>query len=261
MLYSALVADEQTTELQNQFLEHVEELRKRIGETSVDKDTLFFRNLLWGILTAAITDYAYVTTGVKMIATDLTAWGTRSLLELRVITEYVLASNENARSFQNDLMIDGKEFYEAVTKLTIVSHSQFVDGLEQMIASEPDEIMKQSLQHVVQAEKAKGPQTKESKDAAALFKEFLRENGLENKRPLKSSDMATKIKALAEFEPLFKICSKLMHRTAMSIALTVTTATVEELLPTLENSAFIELGRTYDAIKRYYEANGLRLPS
>jgi hypothetical protein len=257
------MSDERTTKLQNQVLEHVEELRKRIGQTSVDEDTLFFRNLLWGILTALLRDYAHVTTGVKLVATDLTAWGTRNLLELRFITEFVLASNENAIAFRNDLMIDGKEFYEAVTKMTIVSHKQFVEGVEEIIATIPEkeETIKRAFEQGLQAQIAKGPQTKESKDAAAPFKEFLRENGLENKRPLKSSDIAAKLKAQEEFEPLFKICSKLMHRTAMSIALTVTKATVEELLPFLDSSAFSELLRTYDAIKRYFEANGLRLPS
>ncbi len=84
-----------------QVAEDLKTLRQRIGETDVPADQVWFRNLLCGILNCAATDYRTVEIGVKKLV-ELAAWGCRNLLELEVLTEFALTSEENAIALQND---------------------------------------------------------------------------------------------------------------------------------------------------------------
>ena len=115
----------------SQALEQVRELARTIQQATVIEEHVWFRQLLFGILTSALLDYECVETGVQR-SIHQAAWGSRNLLELKVITEYVLASAKNATDFRNDLLIDTKEFYEAVTKSHKASHAKLVSMLSEM---------------------------------------------------------------------------------------------------------------------------------
>jgi hypothetical protein len=108
-------ADTVKSEAVVKVLEKVRELSKVIMEAKVRDEHDWFRNLLLGILNCALHDYKSVEIGAQK-SVYLMAWGTRNLLELKVIAAYVLASEKNATAFRADFLIDLKEFFEAVTR-------------------------------------------------------------------------------------------------------------------------------------------------
>jgi len=78
-----------------------------------------------------LLDYYSVQIGAQK-SIYLTAWGRRNLLELKVITTYVLASEKNAIQFRNDLAIDAKEFYQALTKHHQATHKELLTTLSEL---------------------------------------------------------------------------------------------------------------------------------
>lgn len=74
-------------------------------DAPVEQENIGFRNLLAGILNAALHDYKSVEIGIAK-SPYLAAWGARNLLELRVITIYILKSKRNAEDFKDDLLAD-----------------------------------------------------------------------------------------------------------------------------------------------------------
>lgn len=64
---------------------------------------------------SALIDYRHVERGTGETV-SIAAMGARNLMELKVFTEFVLKSESNARKFQIDLLIDDKEFHEAIGK-------------------------------------------------------------------------------------------------------------------------------------------------
>jgi hypothetical protein len=95
-----------------QVLIDIKKQLKELGTAVVSADDVWFRNLLFALLKSAWMDYQSVERGAKEYV-PLAAWGRRNLLEDKVITAFVLESEDNARSFQIDLSADAKEFNEA----------------------------------------------------------------------------------------------------------------------------------------------------
>ncbi len=56
----------------------------------------------------------------------LASWGARNLLELRVITTYVLRSEADALNFKDDFAADLKEFWEAMKDSSEFAHKKLV---------------------------------------------------------------------------------------------------------------------------------------
>ena len=148
--------------------EDLKTLRQRIAVVEVPDEQTWFRNLLVGILNCAATDYRTVEIGVEKLVA-LAAWGCRNLLELKVLTEYVLASEENAVAIQGDLVLDAKEFYEAVSKSHIAAHRQYLDALSEL-ANQEQGVLKAKLQEALERDAKLGPQM-ELIDAPAPWKE------------------------------------------------------------------------------------------
>jgi hypothetical protein len=95
-----------------------------------------------------------------------------------------------------------------------------------------------------------------------MYRGFLTPLGLEAERPKRVSELAGKLRPelKEEFDPLFKVCSKIMHRTSFSIASIVMQGSLDELLPFLANGAFSDVLSIYAAIKGYVDRNGIRPP-
>lgn len=240
-------------------LENVRELRKRILDTKTNEDLVWFRNLLCGILNCTLMDYRSVEIGVQK-SIYLAAWGRRNLLELKVITEYVLASKQNAADFKNDFLIDVKEFYEAITKSHKASHKTLVSELSEMIKQE-EGAMKEVLSEALRRETERGPQTEGSDSESEICKLLMSEYGLKEKaKPKRVSVIAGLIRNKEEFDPMFQICSKIMHRTALSIASSMGQEGLNAMIPLLFNSSVCDLLSIYQSISKYYEENGVRLP-
>ncbi len=243
----------------SQALEKIRELGKSILEANVDNEHVWFRNLLLGILNCALLDYKSVEIGLQK-SIYLAAWGSRNLLELRVITTYALASEGNATVLKDDLLIDAKEFYEAVSKSHKAAHTKLVSMLSDM-AEREEGPTKEALAQVCRRESDRGPQTDASDSQAAMYKQFMAEYGLkEGAKPKRASQIARVIRENEDFDPMFKICSKIMHRTVLSIASTTIRGSLDEAIPFLSSSAACDLLSIYDSINKYVGERGVQPP-
>jgi hypothetical protein len=174
----------------------------------------------------------------------LAAWGRRNLLEDKVITEYVLESEGNARSFQVDLSVDAKEINEAFSNHHRTMHRRMLAELAAYSARCPEPYGNAVAEHI-EKETKEGPDTSGTDAEADIFRQLLTEMGIDEKRkPMMTSGkkgIADRIGQLDEFSPMFKICSKLMHRTALSIASENTIGGLDAVAPILKDSAFMDL--------------------
>jgi hypothetical protein len=252
----------QGAEIENivtQFLEHIKALRQRIADTKVPEDQVWFRNFLFGILNCALTDYKSVQIGVKKLIA-LAAWGCRNLLELKVITENLLRSEQDAIELQSALALDAREFYEAMSKSHTATFKQYL-GLLSELANQEQGPMKGALEGKLQSDSNLGPETAETDAEAEGFRQFQLSMGLKaNARPKMVNAMLRTDYEKDEFYPLNKVCSKLVHRTVLSIASTNVEGSLDAIVPFLENSATTILLQIYDRIKRYVDAAGIVIP-
>jgi hypothetical protein len=139
----------------------VEQLALTIRDTSVGDDDVWYRNLLLGLLNSALLDFRYLQIGNKQHSPYLTAWSCRNLLEIKVITTYVLASADNAKTFKNDFVVDAKEFYEAISKRHRATHPKLIAAWQAgMQEFEGDE--RRTLEAGLQREIERDPQTQET---------------------------------------------------------------------------------------------------
>lgn len=242
-----------------QVVDDLKTLRQKIADVEVPDEQTWFRNLLVGILNCAATDYRTVEIGVEKLAA-LAAWGCRNLLELNVLAEYVLTSEENAVAIQGDLVLDAKEFYEAVSKSHVAAHRQYLDALSEL-ANQEQGVLKAKLEEVLERDTKLGPQTGESDAEAEGFRQFQLSMGLKpNAKPKMAGEIADLLQQKADFGPLNKICSKLMHRTALSIASSTAQGSLDAVVPFLKSTAGNALLQIYGRIKRYAETTGIRVP-
>ena len=88
----------------------------------------------------------------------------------------------------------------------------------------------------------------------------MAELGLERARPQRAGEIANSVgnEAKAEFDPMFKICSKIVHRTSFSIASTNVKRSLDEIGSFLKTSGFSDVIKIYVAIKDYVSANGIK---
>jgi hypothetical protein len=231
-----------------------------LRETNVSDDELWFKNLLCGILDCALSDYQSVEAGIRE-SVSRAAWGRRNLLELRTITEYVLASAKNVADFRNDLAIDVKEFWDAMTAIQKDLHnkmlSMLVEHIDKAEGSERD-LLKQAYE----TRSKRGPQTHSTEEEAAAYKKLMGDLGLkDNTQPKRVNEMAKLLDQKKEFDPAFKVSSKLVHRTALSIASSNIKGSLDELRPYISDQAAYDLLGIYGWINSYIKANGLRPPS
>ena len=216
--------------------------------------------MLCGILNCALVDYKSVEIGVQK-SVYLAAWGSRNLLELKMITEYVLASEENAIDFKNDLFIDAKEFFEAVTNRHKASHRKLVSMLSEMAEQSEEAPEKRIFLEAHRRESDCGPQTEGSDSEAETYKQLMADYGLkENAKPKRVNEIAGLIRQKEDFDPMFKICSKIMHRTALSIASSTVRGSLDPVIPLLSSSGASDLLSIYESINKYFGENGVRPP-
>lgn len=100
-------------------------LNRDMAARQLPEEQAWFRNILVGILNATHQNYQSVKIGMVKMPT-LAAWGARNLLELRIVAAYVLLSEKNARDFMDDFVVDLKEFWEAITKNSELTHTTLI---------------------------------------------------------------------------------------------------------------------------------------
>jgi SEC-C motif len=250
-------------EMQAQAIQDVKRQCDEIAVATVPDDQVWFRNLLWAFLNCALTDYRFVEIGAQKSA-SLAAWGRRNLLETKVFTEFVLRSEANALAFRTELFLDSKEFYEAVGRSHAATHKQYVAGLADFAKALPDQ-MRQAVDAKVEQELKDGPDTAASDAEAKMFTDFLSdEMGVTGTPQAKRSPEIAGLLGEAQkeaFGPMFQICSKLLHRTALSIAAATTRGSLDAIVPFLQTSAFNDLLSISGLIKQYVDTEGIRDPA
>ncbi len=252
--------DEEIEEAMSKAVEKVEQLALAIRDTSASDEDVWYRNLLLGILNSALLDYRYVQIGAKQKSPYLAAWSCRNLLELKVIATYVLASTENAKSFKNDFVVDAKEFYEGISKRHKATHPKLIAAWSGTI-QDFEGPMRSALEAGLKREIESGPQTKATDEEADWYRQLMAESGISpNAKPKRSGDIAKLISQSEEFDPMFKVCSKIMHRTALSIVASTTRGALDEIIPPLASTAAGELLSIHELIDQHFQRRGVQLP-
>ena len=240
-----------------QAVQDVVRLHQQIANTDVGEGDVWFKNLLCRILTAALRDFEHVRVALPV---TFIAMSRRSLLELEMITRYVLDSKGGAVKVKHDLLIDAKEFWEACSNHIKASHQHRLAGYAES-ANAAQGLMKQSWEEALRIESERGPQTAECDAEAQACRGVLAEEGVGDKeRPITPTSMASHLKRSEDFNPMFRLCSKLMHRTSLSIASTQSSGSLDAIIPTLKNSAVGDLLSVFSQIKKYIETNGVSIP-
>lgn len=235
----------------------------KIKNAEVDKEDVWFRNILLGILNSAQQDLKYVQLGVKQNSPYLAAWGCRNLLELRVITTYVVASLENATEFKNDFVIDSKEFFEALSNYARPYKEQVLREVSDAAreAEETGNPAEAIFRFVLDLGANSGEPRNPAVDRGiAEFKQFIIDFGIKETRPKTAGAIAGLIGHKDRFNPIFKLCSKIMHRTTISIASTAGTSGLDHMLPFLSESADREIFYILKLLNQHCEKHGVSPP-
>src|ERR1700688_170280 len=236
------------------------DLRRGIQKATGRVEEAWFGNFLLGILNCALLDCSAASVGPEK-SVYLAAWACRNLLELRVITTYVLESEASALGFRNELAIDAKELYEAMTRHHRASHKKLLSVLSEMSEQEQGPV-KGILQQALRNETERGAATNATDSEAAIFRQLMSDFGLrDNAKPKRASHMARLIDQGEEFDPMFKICSKIMHRTVLSIASTITPGSIDAVIPVLSYSSANDLLAIYGLIDAHFKKRGIRPPA
>jgi hypothetical protein len=252
-------AENEIAQAMSHVIEKAHDLRKTILEATVCDEHIWFQNMLVGILNCALLDHNSVVVGAQK-SIYLAAWGRRNLLELRVITTYVLTSEKNANDFKSDLLIDGKEFYEALTMYQKASHTKLLAMASEMAMNETGP-MKVALMEFFLREAKDGPKTEETDSEAEIYSELMAESGLKtNAKPKMAGEIARLINESDDFIPMNKICSKIMHRTVLSIASSTVHKGLDATIPFLSTSADNDFLAVYYAIDEYVQKRGVQPP-
>jgi hypothetical protein len=180
-------------------IQQIVELSQRLVLTEPADDDLWFRNLLLGILNSARRDYRSVEVGTEK-SPYLAAWGARNLLELRVITAYIVTSEAKAREFQADFASDQAEFWTSVIKSAAATHPELVRLMGEMAASAG--VMEQALLDAASEEEKHGASIKEPRAEAAAMKQVMNEAGIDrDRKPKPFSEMAREVGLINIYGP------------------------------------------------------------
>ncbi len=220
---------------------------------------LWFRNLLVGILRSAYENYRSIKANIAEGPTRV-AWSARNLLELRAITYYVLASEENAQDFLKDVPVDKQDFLRAITTNAEIGY-KLMANLLRKVGLDSEEGFKDVIEKADEVEKRQS-------DASALRQDseldamVIEEPGTHSSRRSKHG-MA--IAGLVEDDSTlgirYQIYSKFIHQTAFSILAPEQGDVCGALIPVISKDADTNISFIFAAIKSHVEAHGLIWPN
>ncbi len=118
---------------------------------------------------------------------------------------------------------------------------------------------REAVEQFIETQRAKGPDTTGTDSEAEAFRQVLSEMGVKEKlQPLRSTTVAGKTGQKEDFDPLFRACSKLMHRTALSISAENQKGSLDAIVPLLKTSALGDLATISTRIKEHIETVGIK---
>jgi len=172
------------------FKEHEHELsealafRNSLLQAHDDPDTIWFVNVLTGLLLGLIIEYKQLNVGYQESA-RLLAWACRNLMEISVYTEYALKSEKNARELVDDMFLDSLDIFDSFKKW--------------FAALAPD------------------LQTPDLDTALGLFQGAKEDLGVARNKYRSTLDVARILEREADYKHANKVSSKLIHPTALSL--------------------------------------------
>jgi hypothetical protein len=247
--------EEATETVVNRMVDYTQVLRTMPVPEKLD----WFRKMLVGILAATFKNYK----AAQAVVPDLHAfscWGARNLLELRVIAAYVLASSENAAEFMDDLGADVREFWEAMMKAEEFTHNELV-AQKRAFAEEQTEPLRSLLMKKVDEDEKAGPNTAgPAAELDEVRKLTVALGGDLKRKPRQGSVIASLVSESARYGPRYKVLSKVVHPTAMSIAQGITPGGIDALMPLVRNQATSDMLAIFYAIENHVKAHGIGWP-
>jgi hypothetical protein len=240
-------------------VEDITTFTRELSVRDCPDNRIWFRNMLIGILNLTHNNFLGVEMGAGRMPL-FASWGARNLLELRVITKYVLQSEENAAAFQNDMAADIKEFWLAVHQVEKEAQKRAVTNLRNLASRESGARQAELARKADELEQG-SPDPSGAKKEMENSLRVIQERGLDAKRKPKHGTAIAKLIDESEmFDPRFKMFSKLVHPTALSIAANVerdSLLALKDLTVTMASSDVTEI---FMQIKTHVEAYGLNWP-
>ncbi len=257
------MADEEQEEAEISVEEAIQEavrrlvkLTRTLAKTTVPDERGWFRNMLVGILISTHANYQAVKAGMPK-GPALTCWGARNLLELRVITTYVLRSADNATDFMDDLPADNREFYENLQKSEEFTHKELIAEMRVYAEGEAEPLKSILVRKTDERERA-GPAVQSMAEEAENTRKMMTAFGVDPARkPKHGWKIAEMVEESERYGPRFKMLSKVVHPTSFSIAATMIRGSFDGLLPLIESQAQSDLLAIYSTIKQHIEKNGI----
>jgi hypothetical protein len=242
-----------------QILQEMLAFSEKLIETSVPPERIWFRNLLIGVLNSTRQNYRSVEIGIAKMP-PLASWGARNLLELRVITAYVLRSEADALDFKNDFAADLKEFWEALKESGEFVHKKLVAEMR-VFAENQTEPLKSAILAKASEMELSGPDLARPVEEVETYRKLMEDFGIDPKRrPSQGSKIAAIVNESEMFKPRFKIHSKIVHPTALSIAATTMPNSLDALMPLISSEASTDLMAIFYAIREHVDAYGIGWP-
>lgn len=160
----------------NQALQEMIAFAEKLIEMDVPAEKIWFRNLLIGLLNSTRQNYGFVEIGATKMP-PLASWGARNLLELRVITIYVLRSEADALKFKDDFAADLKEFWEAMKDSSEFVHKKLVAEMRTFaeIQSEP---LRSALQDKANEMEQSGPDLTGPVEEMETYRKLMQDFGI-----------------------------------------------------------------------------------
>lgn len=231
-------------------------LANDLARTTVHEDHDWFRNMLAGILISTYQNYQAVLAGVPQKPT-LACWGARNLLELRVITMYVLQSLDNAVDFIDDLAADTREFWENIAKVGSFTHNELIAEMR-ATAMRQDEPLKSLLLRKTTEEEQAGPRLHGPESELHKAKQMMTAFGVDpTRKPKQGSVIAREVKESDRYGPRYKVLSKVVHPTSLSIAAQTSACSLDELMSLISNEAQSDMLAIFFAIEDHIAAHGI----
>lgn len=186
--------------------------------------TIWFKNTLICFLSALLREYRSLTVGFKK-STPLLAWACRNMLELNVLTKYVLLNGSNAKDFTDDMWIDAVDIFSSFREwIRLHDPAAKMPELEQTISNFESEKMRL---------------------------------GVTRKDYLRVSEMAVKVGFGEEYQRMNKVTSKLVHPTAFSVLGKSDEGELGNLKPIFFNSGIRSALEAFNDMKEYVAKNGV----
>ena len=187
----------------------------------------------------------------------LACWGARNLLELRVITTYVLKSLDNAVDFIGDLAADTREFWESIAKAARFTHNELIGEMRDAAMREDEPLKSLLLRKATEAEQA-GPELSGPASELNKARQMMTAFGVDpTRKPKQGSAIANQVKESDRYGPRYKVLSKVVHPTALSIAAQTSAGSLDELMPLISSQAQSDMLAIFCAIEEHIATHGI----